>query len=231
MKMNKKKVFTLALAVCLIAILSMGSLAWFTDSDEVKNDFMIAGSDDDTADEIFSVDVFEEYDSDGNGTDERYDEGINYTDILPGDVLQKEAYVVNTGYYDQYIRVTVTLSDATAWINAVGVEFKIEECLNGFDLSKWGKIEKVIEGETDTITYVLYYNGILDGADEGDGINNITVFTGIQIPESLTREQAAAFKGGFTIDVVADAVQTENLGVNTTDDVCDAYEAFLAIAP
>lgn len=230
MKMNKKKVFTLALAVCLIAILSMGSLAWFTDSDEVKNDFMIAGSDDDTPDEIFSVDVFEEYDSDGSGTDERYDSGIHYTDILPGDKLQKEAYVVNTGYYDQYIRVTVTLSDATAWINAVGVEFKIEECLTGFDLSKWGKIEKVIEGETDTITYVLYYNGILDGADEGDGINNITVFTGIQIPESLTREQAAAFKGGFTIDVVADAVQTENLGVDTTDDVCDAYEAFQAVA-
>lgn len=231
MKMNKKKVFTLALAVCLIAILSMGSLAWFTDSDEVKNDFMIAGSDDDTADEIFSVDVFEEYDSNGDGTDERYDKGINYTDVLPGDVLQKEAYVVNTGYYDQYIRVTVTLSDATAWINAVGIDFKIEECLNGFELSKWGKIEKVIEGETDTITYVLYYNGILDGADEGDETNMITVFTGVKIPESLTREQAAAFEGGFTIDVVADAVQTENLGVNTTDDVCDAYEAFLAIAP
>ena len=32
MKLNKKKVFTIALAICLIAILSMGSLAWFSDT-------------------------------------------------------------------------------------------------------------------------------------------------------------------------------------------------------
>ena len=72
MKMNKKKVFTLALAVCLIAILSMGSLAWFTDSDEIKNEFMIAGSDDEQdPDKVFSVDVWEntpdgDKDDDGN---------------------------------------------------------------------------------------------------------------------------------------------------------------------
>ncbi len=226
MKLNKKKVFTLALAVCLIAILSMGSLAWFTDDDSVKNDFLIAGSDDDTKDEIFSVDVYEKYDSDGNGTEEQYDKGINYKDILPGDELVKKAYVANTGYYDQYIRVTVTLSDATAWLNAVGIDFKIEDALVGFDATKWGKIEKTIEGETDTITYVLYYNGILDGDDAGDDTNVITVFEGIKIPESLTVAQAATFKGGFTIDVKADAVQTENLGVNTQDNECDAYEAF-----
>ena len=226
MKLNKKKVFTLALAVCLIAILSMGSLAWFTDDDSVKNDFLIAGSDDDTKEEIFSVDVYEKYGSDGNGAEEKYDAGINYKDILPGDELVKKAYVANTGYYDQYIRVTVTLSDATAWLNAVGIDFKIEDALVGFDATKWGKIEKVIEGETDTITYVLYYNGILDGDDEDNDTPNdtnvITVFQGIKIPESLTVEQAVAFRGGFTIDVKADAVQTENLG----DNVCDAYEAF-----
>ena len=50
MKMNKKKVFTLALAVCLIAILSMSTLAWFNDSDTIVNEFMTS-------------------DSNGNGTD------------------------------------------------------------------------------------------------------------------------------------------------------------------
>lgn len=63
MKMNKKKVFTLALAVCLIAILSMGTLAWFSDSDSIKNDFMFDDSNNDGTPD-FKVDVFE---TDGNG--------------------------------------------------------------------------------------------------------------------------------------------------------------------
>ena len=43
MKLSKKKVFALALAVCLIATLSFGSLAWFTDNDSVTNEFKVAG--------------------------------------------------------------------------------------------------------------------------------------------------------------------------------------------
>ena len=59
MKMTKKKVFVIALAICLVAIISMGTLAWFNAQDAVTNDFMIADSDDDTPNEIFSVDVWE----------------------------------------------------------------------------------------------------------------------------------------------------------------------------
>lgn len=39
--MNKKKMLAIALAVCLIAILSFTTLAWFTDSEEVKNTFTV----------------------------------------------------------------------------------------------------------------------------------------------------------------------------------------------
>ena len=62
MKLSKTKVVALALAVCLIAILSMGSLAWFTDDDSVTNDFLIAGSEDQNPDDVFSVDVWEDKD-------------------------------------------------------------------------------------------------------------------------------------------------------------------------
>ena len=40
MKMTKKKVFIAALAICLVAIVSMGTLAWFTASDYVTNDWI-----------------------------------------------------------------------------------------------------------------------------------------------------------------------------------------------
>lgn len=227
--MTKKKIFVVALAVCLIAILSASSLAWFSAQDSVKNEFFIAASDDLNKDDIFSVDVLERIDQNKDGV---YDatltspEGYDYKEILPGDKLVKEPFVRNTGFYDQYIRVTVTISDATAWINAVGVDFKIEDVFEDFDATKWNHISKKIEGEPDTITYVLYYNGILDGADTTNDtqtdLNQVTLFTHVNIPKSLTQEQAAAFKGDFSIDIKAEAVQTENVGSN-------AFEAFATV--
>ena len=83
MKLTKKKVFVSALAICLIAIISMGTLAWFSAQDEVTNKFMIADSDDDTPDEIFSVDVWENT-PDGD----KDQDGYEYTDILPGDTAE-----------------------------------------------------------------------------------------------------------------------------------------------
>lgn len=221
MKFNKKKVFAVALAVCLIATLSLGTLAWFSAADEVQNDFLVADSEDDTADEIFSIDVWEQYDSNGDGDfnevdDEDYANGLKYKDILPGDKLSKVAHVKNTGHYDQYVRVIVTISDATAWINAVGLDINMNNVFDGFDESKWSNISKEIEGESDTVTYVLYYDGILTSEED------IVLFNAVKIPESLTQAQAAAFKGGFSIDVKAQAVQTRNVGA-------DAVEAFATV--
>ena len=51
---------------------------------------------------------------------------------------------------------------------------------------------------------------------------DITVFTHVQIPAEMDQEQAAAFAGGFTIGVKAQAVQTEHVGAN-------AFEAFQTV--
>ena len=199
MKLNKKKVFTLALAVCLIAILSMGSLAWFTDSDAVQNDFHVAGSEDD-ADSIFSVDVWEEKD---DGTHE--DTGKTYTDILPGDVLGKVAHVENTGSYDQYIRVKITVSDAAVWQDVYNTDGVVD--INNFvnvDLSALAGLGQYQVGNS--FVYYLYYEQKLPvGGD-------YTLFTEAYIAEGMDQYQAAALVDGYTIDVYADAVQTENVG-------------------
>jgi len=221
MKFNKKKTFVAALVVMMIALISTSSLAWFSAQDKVTNKFMIADSTDTDAEDIFSVDVWEQMDTNGDGDfneaeDKEYSNGLTYEDILPGDELSKIAHVKNTGYYDQYIRVTVTISDATAWINALGLDVNMNEIFVGFDESKWNHIEKKIEGESDTVTYTLYYNDIL--SSEAD----ITLFKAVKIPTSLTQQQAVAFDGEFTVDVVAEAVQTENVGNN-------AYDAFQTV--
>ena len=212
MKFTKKKIFVIALAICLIATISMGTLAWFSASDSITNDFYIADSGDhtDDPDAIFSVAVWEKTPDSNEDTD-----GYEYTKILPGTVLTKEPHVENTGYYSQYIRAVVTISDAAAWIAAVdGID--MAEVFLGFDESKWTNISKERDTAADTLTYVLYYDGILESGKD------ITLFEQVKIPESLTVEQAAAFAGGFSITVKAQAVQTENVGAN-------AYEAFTTV--
>lgn len=222
MKLTKKKVFVVALALCLFAILSMGTLAWFSASDSVENKFMIADSEDDTPDKIFSVSVWENTPE----TDKDLD-GYEYKNVLPGDKLKKEARVENTGHYDQYIRVTVTISNAEAWIDALGVDFKIEEVFDGFEAEKWNHISCNLEdavGIPEEIIYVLYYDEIVEAGDVVELFNNVI------IPKGLTDEQAAEFGGNFSINVKADAVQTKNVGAEAVlDQNSKAWTAFQTV--
>lgn len=217
--MNKKKLLSLSLVVIMIAILSFSTLAWFTDSDSITNDFMVAGSDDDTKDEIFSLDVWEN----SPGEDEDQD-GHVYEDILPGSNLKKEVYIENTGYYAQYIRATVTITNADAWIAALGNGYDLGTIFGGHDETLWVRMEPgVYNGAENTYTMTFYYTGILESGDA------VCLFENVVIPTHLTQEDMIFIGGGFSLTVVADAVQTENLGIDTTDDICDAYQAFQVV--
>lgn len=214
MKMTKKKVFVVALVVCLVAVMSMGSLAWFSAQDSVSNKFYVADSDVENPDDIFSVKVYEEKDG------QEYEDGIEYDDILPGDELEKKAIVENTGHYSQYIRVTITISDKDVWQSIIGennfASYDVRQHFVGFDSSKWDLEHSTVTYPDNTIQYVLYYKNVLN-ADE-----TITVFEAVKIPEEITQQNAYYLNGGFTIDVKAEAVQTENVGSS-------AYEAFQTV--
>ena len=228
--MKKTKVLLIALAVCLIAVLSMGTLAWFSADDAVTNQFYIASSDDTDPEDIFSVDVWENT-PDGD----KDQDGYEYKDILPGDVLKKEANVENTGYYDQYIRVTVTVSDAAAWMAALNTNQtpRLDAIVAGWDPNANLWVDCSAEIVNDSIVYTMYYNGILLGDqdsiyDNGTNKDVVTVFTAVKIPEGMTVAQADAFENNFAITVKADAVQTENLGVDRTKGE-GALEAFAVV--
>lgn len=208
MKNTKRKALVIALAVCLAAIVSMGTLAWFTAQDTITNEFFIANSEDDP-DEIFSVDVWEKTDPDG----EKDQDGHEYPNILPGDDFYKEVNIENTGSYDQYIRATVTVSDASVWQAVFGTVYvpltEIATDLSD-DFTLWSV---VYNADEDALIYVLYYDEILPA--EGEDIANL--FTNIHIPEAMDRFQAAELAGSFDITVVADAVQTKNVGANAPE--------------
>lgn len=213
--MNKKKLLSLSLVVIMIAILSFSTLAWFTDSDSVTNEFLVAGSDDANPDDVFSLDVWEK-----TPDSEEEQVGHTYENILPGDVLKKDVYVENTGSYDQYIRVIVVVSDANQWREILGKQANetpaLSEIVSGLDYSKWTPNGANYDAANNTFWYVLYGTDILEPTE------TVGVFSEVNIPASMTQEQAAAFEGGFMIDVFAQAVQTENVGAS-------CYEAFKTV--
>lgn len=211
--MNKKKIFVIALAVCLLAILSFSTLAWFSDADEVTNKFMVAHSLDEP-DKIFSVELFEKVDSNGDCLPGYSDLGAVYKDILPGDNLYKEPIIMNTGAYDQYIRVKVTVTDAAAWI-ALLEKYEITDLstiFKGYDDSLWIRVDApVVDEEQDTITYVFYLQKVLKSTER------VSLFTNLVIPAQLTQNDLAAVAGSFDLKIVAEAVQTENMGDNALE--------------
>lgn len=213
MKMNKKKVLSLAIVLIMIAILSFSSLAWFTDTDSVSNKFMMANSADDP-DEVFSVDVWEYGQGD---TDNKEQDGYTYEDILPGGRYHKEPYVENTGSYDQYIRAHITVTNADAWIAALGNGYDLGKMFEGHDESAWTRYEPGVYNSTEntyTMTFYLNYK-LAPGA-------KACLFNTVVIPTELTQEDMTFIGGEFDLKIEADAVQTENLG----DGVDTAYEAF-----
>lgn len=207
MKGNKKKIFVTALSICLIAILSVGSLAWFNATDSVTNTFMVTNSEAD-ADDIFSVDVWEYVDGNTESADQ---DGNQYRDIVPGGRYHKEPYVENTGLYDQWIRVNVTVSDAEAWMKMLGEDYDLSTIFEEFDADAWKRYDAPIKGEDDTLTYVYYLNYKLQASEKANLFNTVV------IPSQLTQDDLATLDGGFTLTISADAVQADNTGDSAQD--------------
>lgn len=217
--MNKKKLLSLALVVSMIAILSFSTLAWFNDTDSVTNEFFVADSDTTDPDEIFSVDVYEEVDTDGDGTpDDKEDVGLTFEDVVPGQVLPKAPVVENTGKYDQWIKLSITFSSTEAWDVLVDgtAAGPIELLTMAADFStnwQFGSLEPV--GETYVYTYYL-----LNPLKSGETVD---VFTEVNIPSTLDQNDFFSIKDeAITLDIKAEAIQLE-LG-ETVFEAFAAYE-------
>lgn len=220
MKMTKKKVFVVALAVCLIAILSMSTLAWFNATDSVTNSFKFDDTDGDGSPD-FKVDIFET--ENGQEVD-----GKEYDHVAPGAVLEKDPTVRNSGDYAMYTRVIVTLSNATAWTNASDKYSLAENDLCILEElveihANWVRFDNpVYDATADTLTYVYYHNGIVE-----KGVETAPLFTQVTIPTALQQDDMRYVDDMFTITIKADAVQSDNIipaGAQIVGN--EAYTAF-----
>lgn len=216
MKLTKKKVFVVALVVSLIAILSLGSLAWFNASDDITNKFMIADSDGDGTPD-FSVEVWENEndgddnaDADGDGDNLITHEGNVYPEIYPSQKIVKNPTVENTGDYDQWIRVYVTYDEWSTIKNACdaqGITSDLRTWLD-VDTNAWYADETATIYENNTVTYVYYLRTKLAEDQTAVLFNNVT------IPGEFEQADMRFVSGDFSINVKAEALQADNTGDN-----------------
>ncbi len=214
-KMTKKKVVVIALAVCLIAILSMGTLAWFNANDEITNDFKVA-TDATVTDPEFSVKVTETA-LDGTETAD----GVTYYNVVPGKVIDKDPKITNTGDYTQWIRVSVTMTKANYWKD-FGGSLAFTDIFSGstYGLAanvgntaeKWLLVENTAtpDANGNAVWYLYLNREFAAGSDE-------VVFNKVKIDEDFTLDEVLSLGGEFSITVKADALQRDNTGDNAVE--------------
>lgn len=149
--MKKKSLLTMLLALTLVAVVGVGAtLAYLSDSTGAMTNTFTVGSGIDITQDEEDIDydydkdddgnVDPEYDEDGDGVvDEgkegRTEEGNDYTDIQPGDILVKDPTVtIKANSTECYVFMQLEGADELAAQNFT---------FDGFDATKWIKVDGV----------------------------------------------------------------------------------------
>lgn len=210
---TKSKALILALcAVLLVTASVLGTMAYLTSTDEVKNIFTVGS-------------VAIKLDEAQANTDGSLVEGAarvkaNNYKLLPGHTYNKDPMVtVLNGSEDSYIKMTVTFSKASA-LDAIfaptGAD--LTSIFNGYDSTNWIYKGNTKDATADTRTYEFWYKETV-GAPTAD-VALDALFDSITVPGTITNEQLATIKG-MTITVNAYAIQADGFA-----DAKAAWAAF-----
>ena len=180
----KKKMTLVITALTLVVVMAIGgTLAYFTDTDEATNVFVV-----------------------GNVDIELEEPSWKEPDhIVPGVTYDKDPYVLNVGVNDAWLRVDVILSDWAAFKAAAenhGIT-DLGTIFDGHDENKWTRAG-IVENADDTVTYSYYYDSKLLAGSETPKL-----FTSVTIPAEFTNSEMAAIGNDFSIVVKAYAIQAD----------------------
>ncbi len=189
--MKKKSLVLAALAVLMVTSLATAlTLAYFTDSKVATNTFTV-GNVKITLDEP-------------NWDENLGEDGSMKAD--PGVAVLKDPTVTNDGDNEAYVRVLVTVDNAAAFKTALARHSitDLATIFAGHDEGKWARAAITEDTTANTITYVYNYKTSLPVGD-----NTGALFNSVTLPAVFNSADMASIADGFTITVVAQAIQAD----------------------
>lgn len=244
---TKTKALLMSLcAVLLVAASVLGTMAYLTDSKDVKNTFTVGNV----------TIAMDETDVDDSTPNKERDQANSYK-LLPGHTYTKDPTVtVLAPSVASYVRMKVTFNNAKEIIamctdpefvgEVTGVEnaFPLMRMVNFVEANaaKWDGIipDNMVETEdmladakyfaydakADTLTYYFYYTETV--AAPAADVKLDTLFDSITVPQWVTGDQLAKLDG-FQITAVAEAIQADGFVDANGDPSADAaWTAFAA---
>jgi len=223
--MKKKSLLLGLTAVIVISAMAVGgTLAYFTGTAKADNTFTVGN----VAIKLFEHDVDKTTAStwvtkpyEGTETEVK---AITYKGVYPGAILPKDPTIRNTGNSPAYVRMKVTISNASAWLASIdptdsSTESKInklEKIFGDLDLANWTRTAAYMVNNT--IIYVYNYNSILMPAEANPYATTGELFKSVTIPTAFNNAEMSAIGGErnqFTMDIKAEAIQSEDFDDST----------------
>lgn len=200
MKTKSKALLLTLCAVLLVAASVMGTMAYLTSTDKVKNTFTVGK---------VAIKLDEaKADIDGSLVEGAERVKANSYKLLPGHTYNKDPMVtVLSGSEASYIKMTVTFSKASA-LDAIfaSTGADLTSIFNGYDSANWIYKGNTKDAAADTRTYEFWYKETV-GAPNAD-VALDALFDSITVPGTITNKQLETIKG-MTITVNAYAIQAD----------------------
>ena len=157
MKTTKKVLALLLCAVLLVSATVAGTVAWLTAKDSVKNTFAV-GNVNVKLSETVKVTDYKGNELEGKVV--KTEDGATFANILPGNKIQKEIVVENTGNTAAYVRVELTVNNHDAMHTAFRAPYvaadksdlseKIADVFVGWNAKDYDELNKsaIVDGTT-----------------------------------------------------------------------------------
>lgn len=212
---TKKKVLSLMMAaVLLVTATVFGTMAYLTSQDQVVNTFTVGS----VAIKLDEADVKPDgtYETDATS---RVD--ANDYKLLPGHTYIKDPTVtVLEGSESSYVRILVTISNASQLREVFGADFSPENYVEGWDRETWIPGAFTEDADADTITYELRYKETVAAPDMDVVLE--ALFASFTVPGTVDNENLAKLEN-ITVTVVAHAIQSD--GFDSADAAWNAFSA------
>lgn len=210
MKKTKKALLLSLCAVMLVTASVLGTMAYLTSTDEVKNTFTVGNV----------AITLDEQDVDNSTAGENDRDKANVYKLMPGHTYTKDPMVtVLRGSEKSYIKMTVTFSKA-AELDAIfapnGVD--MTSIFLGYNAANW-----IYKGNTEDITantrtYEFWYKETVAALTEDVALD--ALFDQIKVPDEINNAQLQTIEG-MTITVNAYAIQAD--GFETAEAAWAAF--------